>query len=119
MGKSTFSALEDLKTAQSKSDISALKVRHHHRRSHQTDRREPGTCRIRQCQFGQHRLRREDLGRQRPEEGITTFTDRGIEYLHELLDDIRMWKGGILGFLRTEKCELDVIERIMADEKNR
>jgi len=53
------------------------------------------------------------------EEGITTFTDRGIECLQELLADIRTWKGGILGFLRTEKCAPDVIERIMADEKNR
>ena len=53
------------------------------------------------------------------EEGITTFTDRGIECLQELLADIRTWKGGILGFLRAEKCDPEVIERIMADEKNR
>ena len=53
------------------------------------------------------------------EEGLTTFTDRGIECLQELLADIRTWEGGILEFLRTEQCESDVIERIMADEKNR
>jgi len=53
------------------------------------------------------------------EEGITTFTDRGIECLQELLADIRTWNGGILGFLRAEKCAPDVTERIMADEKNR
>lgn len=53
------------------------------------------------------------------EEGITTFTDRGIECLQELLADIRTWNSGILGLLRAEKCEPDVIERIMADEKNR
>ncbi|MDF3907017.1 hypothetical protein [Paracoccus sp. AS002] len=53
------------------------------------------------------------------EEGLTTFTDRGIECLQELLADIRTWEGGILEFLRAEQCESDVIERIMADEKNR
>ncbi len=50
--------------------------------------------------------------------GITTFTDRGIECLQELLADIRTWKGRILGFLRAEKYEPDVIERIMVDEKD-
>jgi hypothetical protein len=57
--------------------------------------------------------------RLRTEEGLTTFTDRGIECLQELLADIRTWEGGILEFLRAEQCEADVIERIMADEKNR
>ena len=52
------------------------------------------------------------------EEGITTFTDRGIECLQELLADIRTWKGRILGFLRAERYEPDVIERIMVDEKD-
>ncbi len=50
---------------------------------------------------------------------LTTFTDRGIECMQELLADIRTWTGGILGFLRAEKCDPDFIERIMADEKNR
>ncbi len=52
------------------------------------------------------------------EEGITSFTDRGIECLTELLADIRSWKGGIREFLQDEQCPPDVIERIMADEKN-
>jgi len=50
------------------------------------------------------------------EEGIKTFTDRGIECLQELIADIRTWEGGIREFLRDEQCEHDVIERIMADE---
>lgn len=53
------------------------------------------------------------------DDGIKTFTDRGIECLKELLADIRTWNGGILGFLHNEKCDPDLIERIMADEKNR
>lgn len=53
------------------------------------------------------------------EVGMKTFTGRGIECLQELLADIRTCKGGILGFLRGEKCDPDLIERIMADEKNR
>ena len=52
------------------------------------------------------------------EEGIKTFTDRGIECLQELLADIRTWDGGIREFLRDEQCDPDIIERIMADEKN-
>ena len=52
------------------------------------------------------------------EEGIKTFTDRGIECLQELLADIRTWDGGILEFLRYEQCDPAVIERIMADQKN-
>ncbi|RWR04022.1 hypothetical protein [Paenirhodobacter populi] len=53
------------------------------------------------------------------EEGITTFTDHRIECLQELLAEIWTWNGGILGFLRAEKCKPDVIERIMADQKSR
>ena len=51
------------------------------------------------------------------EEGITTFTDRGIESLQELLADIGTWRGGIRQFLIDRQCEPDVIARIMADEK--
>jgi len=51
------------------------------------------------------------------EEGIKTFTDRGVECLQELIADIRTWHGGIRQFLRDEACEADVIERILADEK--
>ena len=50
------------------------------------------------------------------EEGIKTFTDRGIECLQELIADIRTWEGGVREFLRDEQCEPDVIERTMADE---
>ncbi|WP_210878718.1 hypothetical protein [Roseovarius autotrophicus] len=52
------------------------------------------------------------------EEGIKTFTDRGIECLQELLADIRTWDGGIREFLRDEQCDPEVIESIMADEKS-
>ena len=53
------------------------------------------------------------------EEGIKTFSDRGIECLQELLADIRTWDGGILQFLRDEECDPDLIQRIMDKEKNR
>lgn len=53
------------------------------------------------------------------EEGIKTLSDRGIECLQELLADIRTWPGGIIQFLRDEECDPDLIQRIMADEKNR
>ena len=53
------------------------------------------------------------------EEGINTFSDRGVECLQELLADIRTWDGGILQFLRDEECDADLIQRIMAEEKNR
>jgi hypothetical protein len=51
------------------------------------------------------------------EEGVTTFTDRGIESLQEFLADVRTWEGGIRQFLIDHQCEPDVIERIMANEK--
>jgi hypothetical protein len=51
------------------------------------------------------------------EEGITTFTDRGIESLQEFLADVRTWNGGIRQFLIDQQCEPDVIERIMAKEQ--
>jgi hypothetical protein len=50
------------------------------------------------------------------EEGITTFTDRGIESLQEFLADIRTWDGGVRQFLVDEQCDPERIERIMADE---
>jgi hypothetical protein len=52
----------------------------------------------------------------RSEEGITTFTDRGIESLKALLADIRTWEGGVRQFLVDEQCDPKKIERIMADE---
>lgn len=50
------------------------------------------------------------------EEGITTFTDRGIEALREFLADIRTWDGGIRQFLIDQECQPEVFERIMANE---
>lgn len=47
------------------------------------------------------------------EDGITTFTDRGVESLQEFLADVRTWEGGIRQFLADQQCEGDVIERIM------
>lgn len=49
-------------------------------------------------------------------EGITAFTERGIESLREFLADVRSWRGGIRKFLADQGCEPDIIERIMADE---
>jgi hypothetical protein len=39
------------------------------------------------------------------EEGITTFTDRGIESLKEFLADIRSCEGGVRQFLVNEQCD--------------
>lgn len=50
------------------------------------------------------------------DEGITTFTDRGVEALQEFLADVRTWDGGIRQFLINQQCEPDVIERIMGSE---
>jgi hypothetical protein len=51
------------------------------------------------------------------EQGITTFTDRGLESLQEFLADVRTWNGGVRQFLIDQQCEPDVIERIMAKEQ--
>jgi hypothetical protein len=51
------------------------------------------------------------------EEGITTFTDRGIESLQEFLADLRTWPGGVRQFLVNEQCDPDMLERIMAAEQ--
>jgi hypothetical protein len=50
------------------------------------------------------------------EEGITTFTDRGIESLQEFLADVRTWEGGVRQFLMDSQCDPEMIDRIMADE---
>ncbi|MBY3252587.1 hypothetical protein [Rhizobium laguerreae] len=50
------------------------------------------------------------------EEGITTFTDRGIESLQEFLADIRTWDGGVRQFLIDEQCDPERIERIVVDQ---
>lgn len=52
------------------------------------------------------------------EEGITTFTDRGIESLQELLADVRTWNGVVRQFLLDQQCEPHSIERIMAKSKS-
>ena len=51
------------------------------------------------------------------EEGITNFTDRGIESLQEFLADVRTWNGGTRRFPIDQQCEADVIEHIMAKEQ--
>jgi hypothetical protein len=51
------------------------------------------------------------------EGGVTTFKDRGIEYLQEFLADVRIRDGGLRQFLLDEQCDHDVIEGIMANEK--
>jgi hypothetical protein len=51
------------------------------------------------------------------DEGITTFTDRGIESLQEFLADVRTWNGGIRQFLIDQQCKPDLIERIIANER--
>jgi len=53
------------------------------------------------------------------DESLVTFTQRGIESLQEFLADVRTWNGGIREFLLDEQCDPDVIESIMAAEKNR
>ncbi|OJU66571.1 MAG: hypothetical protein BGO05_11650, partial [Rhizobiales bacterium 63-7] len=49
------------------------------------------------------------------DEGITTFTDGGIESLQEFLADARSWEGGVRQFLLDEQCDPEKIKRIMAD----
>ena len=51
------------------------------------------------------------------EEGISTFSDRGIESLQEFLADVRTWNGGTRRFPIDQQCEADVIEHIMAKEQ--
>lgn len=52
------------------------------------------------------------------DESLVTFTQCGIESLQEFLADVRTWDGGIRQFLIDEQCEPDVIDVIMAHEKN-
>ena len=44
-----------------------------------------------------------------PDDGITAFTDRGIESLKEFLADVRSWPGGVRQFLIDEKCGPETI----------
>jgi hypothetical protein len=50
------------------------------------------------------------------EEGITTFTDRGIESLQAFLADLRTWDGGVRQLLIDQQCDPGLIERIMVTE---
>ncbi|WP_108259079.1 hypothetical protein [Mangrovicoccus ximenensis] len=52
-------------------------------------------------------------------DGITTFADRGIECLQEVLADIRTQAGGPREFLRDAQWESVAIERIMSGEERR
>ncbi|WP_406568442.1 hypothetical protein [Agrobacterium salinitolerans] len=52
-------------------------------------------------------------------DGMTGFTDRGIECIEELLRDARSWKGGLRSFLVADHCDPETIERIMAKEQAR
>lgn len=52
------------------------------------------------------------------DESLVTFTTRGVECLQEFLADVRTWDGGIRQFLIDEQCEPDIIETVMAHEKN-
>jgi len=49
--------------------------------------------------------------------GTTGLTEIGIECLQDLLADIRTWDGGMRQFLVDDKCDPEMIERIMADEQ--
>jgi len=53
------------------------------------------------------------------EYGTRGLTGDGVEGLQELLADIRTWDGGIRQFLIDERCDPEMIERIMADEVKR
>ncbi|MDW9701803.1 hypothetical protein GOC40_32120 [Sinorhizobium meliloti] len=53
------------------------------------------------------------------EDGTKGLTENGIEDLRDLLADIQTWDGGIRQFLVDEQCDLEMIERVMADEVKR
>ncbi len=50
------------------------------------------------------------------EEGIKTFTDRGIECLKEFLAEVRTWDGGVREFLMDCQSDPEMVARVMADE---
>ncbi|HZG30004.1 hypothetical protein [Rhizobium sp. C4] len=50
------------------------------------------------------------------DEGIITFTDRGIESLQQFLADLRSSEGGVRQFLLNEQCDPEKIERIITDQ---
>ena len=50
------------------------------------------------------------------DEGITTFTDGGIESLQEFLADVRSCDGGVRQFLLDSQFDPKTIERVIAHE---
>ncbi|AVA24227.1 hypothetical protein [Rhizobium sp. NXC24] len=53
------------------------------------------------------------------EYGTKGLTENGVDELQSLLADIRTWSGGIRQFLVDERCDPQMIERVMADEVTR
>ncbi|MET3616368.1 hypothetical protein ABID16_004722 [Rhizobium aquaticum] len=53
------------------------------------------------------------------EDGTKGLTENGVDDLRDLLADIRTWDGGIRQFLLDERCDPEMIERVMADEAKR
>nr|QCL10399.1 hypothetical protein pC6.5c_506 [Rhizobium rhizogenes] len=53
------------------------------------------------------------------EDGTKGLTENGIDDLQYFFADIRTWDGGILQFLVDEQCDIEMIERVMADEVKR
>src|SRR3546814_20716437 len=53
------------------------------------------------------------------EDGMTGFTDRGIECIEELLRDARRWTGGLLRFLVADHCDTETNARLMAKQTHR
>src|SRR3546814_6037647 len=47
------------------------------------------------------------------EDGMTGFTDRGIECIEELLRDARSWKGGLLSFLVRSEEHTSELQSLM------
>ena len=51
-----------------------------------------------------------------PDEYTIAFTIRGIENLQEFITDVRNSEGGAMRFLIEQRCDPDIIRRIMTDE---
>lgn len=53
------------------------------------------------------------------EDGTKGLTENGVDDLRDLLANIRTWDGAIRQFLLDERCDPEMIERVMADEAKR
>ncbi|MCD2175642.1 hypothetical protein [Rhizobium sp. C4] len=53
------------------------------------------------------------------EDGTKGLTENGVDDLRDLLADIKTWEGGIRQFLVDERCDPEMIERVMAYEAKR